>query len=665
LPAFRTLATFDQIVNVALWQGILVRLSLALLLICTAAGAATIVVDDNHPFASDANAGTVTEPLKTVQAALDRVASGDTVSIKPGLYEMAGYTRTFEFPIALVGEDADTTILQNGGKLRFSAPLVVKHLGFADFDSEIFELVTAGEQTLDGVVLENCLFRRVQTVLDNSTVSQGTLRNVIVRNCRFSDISDSKVNCVRLSSGTVENVSIYRNTFQNMASDTRQCIAVFIGSNETRDRTRNVYVVGNEFNDITGPTNVVDGVGCEVHAVLCYGSNIQVLANLIQGVNRGDDHEAIYLKSSHSVIADNTVRDCGSGAGGADITLKGEDLNEGNLVQANRINGDLGGRGLMVHGSATIRHNHIAKPSGERGIDAYAFSKSVEISSNYVEVGQKSALELADAAGGSIVTNCLICYTGTIVRVVNCTNVTVEGNIESTVSLACPWTNEAPRIDSGIIPSNTIADVPTKELSVTASDPDAGPRPLRYTWSRPTGPARVVFRPNDSVEASSTTATFCAPGVYTVQVEVFDGVNMAVQQVLLHVDPADLDTDGDLIDDAWEVEHGLDPLDKDDADGDEDRDGISNLDEFVTGTSATNSNPPFAVQGMETASAGLCLLVPSVSGRVYDVDCWDYSQDVNVWIPLTNDIPGTGEMLRIVTPFDLEKGFYQVRVRVP
>lgn len=46
----------------------------------------------------------------------------------------------------------------------------------------------------------------------------------------------------------------------------------------------------------------------------------------------------------------------------------------------------------------------------------------------------------------------------------------------------------------------------------------------------------------------------------------------------------DTDDDGDQIPDFWEIQYGLNPLDKTDADKDPDGDGKSNLDEYLNGT---------------------------------------------------------------------------------
>lgn len=46
----------------------------------------------------------------------------------------------------------------------------------------------------------------------------------------------------------------------------------------------------------------------------------------------------------------------------------------------------------------------------------------------------------------------------------------------------------------------------------------------------------------------------------------------------------DTDDDGDQIPDYWEIQYGLNPLDKTDAAKDSDGDGKSNLDEYLNGT---------------------------------------------------------------------------------
>ncbi len=58
-------------------------------------------------------------------------------------------------------------------------------------------------------------------------------------------------------------------------------------------------------------------------------------------------------------------------------------------------------------------------------------------------------------------------------------------------------------------------------------------------------------------------------------------------EIFNHTDRVNPDTDGDGLDDLWEVENGLSPLDptgEQGAEGDMDQDGLTNLDEFTRGT---------------------------------------------------------------------------------
>lgn len=65
-------------------------------------------------------------------------------------------------------------------------------------------------------------------------------------------------------------------------------------------------------------------------------------------------------------------------------------------------------------------------------------------------------------------------------------------------------------------------------------------------------------------------------------------------------DNGDEDDDGDQMPDSWEIENGLDPKDPDDAFLDSDKDGVSNLEEYLAGTDPQdkNSSPDKDDEGM-------------------------------------------------------------------
>ena len=59
----------------------------AILSMAGAAWSADLYVVQKDPAASDKNSGTEAKPLKTIQAAVDKVQAGDTIWVKTGIYE--------------------------------------------------------------------------------------------------------------------------------------------------------------------------------------------------------------------------------------------------------------------------------------------------------------------------------------------------------------------------------------------------------------------------------------------------------------------------------------------------------------------------------------------------------------------------------------------------
>lgn len=85
-----------------------------------------------------------------------------------------------------------------------------------------------------------------------------------------------------------------------------------------------------------------------------------------------------------------------------------------------------------------------------------------------------------------------------------------------------------------------------------------------------------------------------------------------------------VDADGDGMPDWWEIEHGLDPDDPDDRNGDLDNDGYTNLEEFLNGTSPT----PLTCHLLDSSKD-----VPVGHGAAYDV----FSSGRGVLISITCD----------------------------
>ncbi|NLE42338.1 MAG: hypothetical protein GX615_10970, partial [Lentisphaerae bacterium] len=106
------------------------------------------------------------------------------------------------------------------------------------------------------------------------------------------------------------------------------------------------------------------------------------------------------------------------------------------------------------------------------------------------------------------------------------------------------------------------------------------------------------------------------------------------------LDPCDPDTDGDGMPDGWEVEHGFDPLDDDDAGLDPDDDGLSNQEEFGLGCDphAADTDGDGLTDGEELAW-GSSPLSPDgdLDGLPDWVEMWCFGTD-----PLDHDTDGDG-----------------------
>jgi hypothetical protein len=84
----------------------------------------------------------------------------------------------------------------------------------------------------------------------------------------------------------------------------------------------------------------------------------------------------------------------------------------------------------------------------------------------------------------------------------------------------------------------------------------------------------------------------------------------------LQFNPA-LDADGDGIPNGWEQAHGLDPLNPDDADADNDGDKMSNREEFMAGTNPTNAMSRFAITSLAVTNGDVRVSWLAVGGKRY------------------------------------------------
>jgi hypothetical protein len=144
-----------------------------------------------------------------------------------------------------------------------------------------------------------------------------------------------------------------------------------------------------------------------------------------------------------------------------------------------------------------------------------------------------------------------------------------------------------------------------------------------------------------------------------------DGLDAAAEGAA-QTDPLDPDTEGDGMDDGWEVQHGLLPL-TDDAGEDSDGDGFTNLEEWETGTDPRNPTSRLQILSV-TSGAPFTITWSTVHGRSYIVET---SQTLDgAWTEVTTSLvteldgsPGT-EDTESWTDTDIpgERKFYRVRL---
>lgn len=130
------------------------------------------------------------------------------------------------------------------------------------------------------------------------------------------------------------------------------------------------------------------------------------------------------------------------------------------------------------------------------------------------------------------------------------------------------------------VPGSSFLDNETIVFEAYIIDPD-GNEDISVTWM-----SNII----GVIGSIPKLSTSLAPGEHIITLTVKDGVHTEKRVFTLNVkdhtleDPAKKDSDGDGMNDAWELEYGFDPFDPLDAKRDADGDGYTNLQEYLAGT---------------------------------------------------------------------------------
>src|SRR5262249_25599745 len=96
-----------------------------------------------------------------------------------------------------------------------------------------------------------------------------------------------------------------------------------------------------------------------------------------------------------------------------------------------------------------------------------------------------------------------------------------------------------------------------------------------------------------------------------------------------------VDSDHDGMDDPWELAHGFDPSDRNDAVQDADGDGHSNLQEFLAGTDPRDPNSIMRVVTAQLDASSFQVQFTTVPGKRYQVE---RTTNFLNWETITNNV---------------------------
>jgi lamin tail-like protein/CotH protein len=120
------------------------------------------------------------------------------------------------------------------------------------------------------------------------------------------------------------------------------------------------------------------------------------------------------------------------------------------------------------------------------------------------------------------------------------------------------------------------------------------------------------------------------------------------------------DDDSDGMPDSWELAHGLNPDNEDDAEEDPDEDGFKNLQEYRAGTDPQNPQSYLRIGPITAAPGAVVIEFPAAAGITYSI-IYRSELQATSWTKLI-DIPAqsTAQFIRVFDPSPDPKRFYRL-----
>ena len=329
----------------------LAAFSMGLLALPSLADAATLFVDQNNAQCTDSGSGTEQQPFCTISAAVPPVGAGDTVRVKPGVYnEMVRINKsgTASAPIIFTADSGVTM-------------------------TEPFNLSGSQWMTVQGFTISGSPFNGINGALtSNVTLSNNRVVNAGEYGIYVRDASDVLISNNEVDNSVVEGIRV--------------------------QFSANVTVTG----------NLVRGAGEPVNGLIAKGIYIRSVPSALVSGNIAEANSDVGIfvidQSTAAHVRGNTTRDnareFARATAGIDLRFSDNSTIEGNVSHDNEDSG------INVRGGATnvLAVNNLGYDNGDHGID-YLNAPDGRIIGNTVYRNHNKGLEIEGGSSGMTVAN--------------------------------------------------------------------------------------------------------------------------------------------------------------------------------------------------------------------------------------------------------------------